>query len=876
MADPDDLYQQFIEVFQQSGSLGLDRGEDGAMDKANLFEDLTDAHYRALMSFKSKRAMGRDGMDACKRLEVMLREERNTWRLARALLKDQLLVNNPESSRDEADNSNRMDDSNGRDSSFDIDLKPQQNGHMNSHEEYQALSEDQIIGNYYVTNDEIRRMQLVADWLEANESSDLVYKDEEDKVEFYAEGPTAWENTFHAMRASIIDIQIPNLDITMNPNAGLELCDAMDPDAPFRTNKSIAHQDKEIEIRLFKHLFRFIKAGKLDEGQDMAQRVGYHWLAAILEGWLPYSDPNLDQENLEKPALTQNGDIKPVSGNKRRDVWKNTCFKASRMQGLDSHEKAILGVLGGNIKSVLPVCHTWSDQLWARLKCSIDVKIEKALRDPNVVPEGSMNLMDLPQEFYDSYQNLENMFQSIANQKIVSPFKEATIHQTIQKFLVLGDIDGLINQLATWCSTLDYDMTEAAISPQFLRCFAHIVLFFREVGLIEEDDAQGSKIIETYIDLLTQHKSIESVAHYSGYLPKENQTLSFAKLLATISDREERRDCLRVAKGSKLDVDEITQTVVELIRDESPSTTFTPCSDTTKTTPFDRRKIDALDYLLLLDTKNYIAILHHGNILMRHFALMRKMDAVKETFLKLPVGLAKSVETQWRLHTNSDITPMLRNNLRELDAFKIILEAQEELSQWSEWHHKKPEEPRKPANLTKFCDNVNYEQRLKQYQQDMNVWRGLREVRTNALTDKISQIFYYADGWMRDVLQPGEDGDGTFYEEISGIHSQYNNTSAPPDLNESANAEAPNATRSKSRADQLAELRRHFIPYMISVCFNVLQLTNRYEDCLKLSHVLARDDLRLYDEFTKAQLREFLDKISEVTKLMIKQSISES
>lgn len=872
MADPDDLYQQFIEVFHQSGSDGLDRGEDGAMDKANLFEDLTDAHYRALMNFKSKRALTQDGMDSCKKLEVMLREERNTWRLAKALLKDQLLGNNPEVSRADEYDSNRMDDSNGRDSSIDIDLKPQQNGDAINQREYIPFSEDQVIGNYYVTNDEIRRMQLVTDWLEANEASDLVYKDEEDKVEFYAEGPTAWENTFHAMRSTIIDI--PNLDITMNPNAGLELCDAMDPDAPFRTNKSLAQQDTEIEIRLFKHLFRFIKAGKLDEGQDMAQRVGYHWLSAILEGWLPYSDPNLDQENLETTAIAQNGDIKPVSGNKRRDVWKKTCFKASKIQDLNSHEKAILGVLGSNIKSVLPVCHTWTDQLWARLKCSIDVKIEKALRDPNVVPQGSMNLIDLPQEFYDSYQNLEDIFQSMKNQKIVSPFKEATIHQTIQKFFILGDIDGLINQLANWCTTLDYDTTGGAISPQFLRCFAHIVLFLREIGLIEEEDTRGSKILETYIELLTQQKAIESVAHYSGFLPKDNQTLSFAKLLATISEREERRECLRIAKVSKLDVDEITQTVVELIRDESP--TFTPGSDSVKTTSFDRRKIDALDYLLLLDTKNFIAILHHGNILMRHFALLRKMDAVKETFLKLPVGLAKNVDGQWRLHTNSDITPMLRNNLRELDAFKTILEAQEELSQWSDWHHKKPEEPRKPANLTKFCDNVNYEQRLKQYQQDLSVWRGLREVRTNALTDKLSQIFYYPDGWMNDVLQPGDDINGTYYEEISGIHTQYNNNSVAPNTDGGINAANTTAAGRKTRTEQLGELRRHFIPYLISVCFNILQLTNRYEDCLKLSHILARDDLRLYDEFTKAQLREFLDKISEVTKLIVKQTISES
>lgn len=870
MADTDDLYQQFIEVFQQrindGGGTGIDRGEEGALDKANEFEGLTDAHLQMLMSYKSKRSQSKDGNDAAKRLEVMLREERNTWRLARALLKDQLLKPNKDANHDDHMTSNNvshdsdcMDDSSGL-NSYHIGL---QNG-LNHDGSCVRISEDQIIGNYYMANDEIRRMQLVTDWLEANEASDLDYKDEEDKVEFYTEGPTAWENTFHSMRAKY-NIDIPDLDVTINPNAGIELCDAMDPDAPIRSKKTLAHQDKEIEIRLFKHLFRFIRAGKQDEGQELAQRVGYHWLSAILEGWLPYSDPNLDQEGLNSSGMNhQPQEIRPVCGNKKRDIWKRTCFKAAKMHGLGSCEKAILGVLGGNIKCVLPICHTWADQLWARLRCSIDIKIEKALRDPDLVQQENRNLIDLPQEFYDNYQSFSDIFKSIRDQKVVSPFKEATIHQTIQRYLILNDVGGLLGQLSEWCSSLDYGVTEGSVSPHFLRCFAHLVLFLREIDLIRDDDPRGSKIIETYIWYLTQQKSIESVAHYSGYLPKENQTYSFAKLLATINDREERRHCLVVAKESRLDVDDITQTVVEIIRDEKPNITFGYAPNDTKMTPFDKRKIDAFDYLLSLDTKNYIAILHHGNILLRNFALLKKMDAIREIFLKLPSNLPKDVESQWRLHTNSDITPMLRNNIREWDSFRDLDKVQEELSQWSEWHHKKPEEPKRPANLTKFCDNVNYEQALKQYQQDLSIWRDLREVRTNSLVDKIYQMLQFSGGWMRDLPITAEgDQDSQHPEEMNSICTMSG-------INTPGHKPTP-----IDRSEQMDELRKHFVPYMVLVCFNVLQLTQRYEDCLKLSHLLASDDLKLYKEFTKTQLREFLVKISEVTKLIVKKSLAE-
>jgi len=849
---PDDLYQQFIEIQekyiqnQQQQQRQQKRApeqhivdkddEDNVFELAHEFECLTNAHLQVLINLRAKRSLAEDDALICKKLEVMLKEERNTWRLAKALFKDQLLDESREASR----GSDRMDDSGGN--------------HDISHDEQMVVmhpnfSEEQIIGNFYVMNSEIRRMQLVTDWLEANEASDLDYKDEEDKVEFYSEGPTAWENTFHAMRARY-NINIPDLDITVNPNAGLELCSAMDPDAPIRTKKSLVHTDKEVEIRLFKHLFRFLRAGKLDEGQELAQRVGYHWLSAILDGWLPYSDPNLDEENLGTTAIHQPSEIRPVSGNKKRDIWKQTCFRSARMHGLNSCEKAILGVLGGNLKSVLPVCNSWSDQLWARLKCSIDVKIEKALRDPNIVPQENRNLTDYPQEFYENYQSLRSIFKSIKELKIVSPFKEATIHQTVQKYFILNDINGLLNQLEDWCHNLEYDNNLAenneAISPQFLRCFAHIILFLREINLVTADDARGTKIIEAYISLLTQQKSIESVAHYTVFLPRDNQIVSYAKLLATINDREERKHCLKIAKESQLDVDEITQTVVEIIREESvvanPQANVSASDiESTKTTASDRRKIDALDYMLYLETKNHLAILHHGNILLRYFAIQKKMDAVKETFLKLPPDLSESVENQWRLHTNGDITLKLRNSLRELEGFRAVLEAHEALSQWSEWHHKKPEEPKKPANLSKFCDNVNYEQRLKQFQQDISLWKELRELRTNALTQKITELFYFPGGWMKD-LPTNEDG----------------------------------ASSDTDRLQQLGKLRKIFIPQMTTICFNVLQLTNRYEECLKISHLLVRDDLKLYEEFTKVQLRDFLDKISEVTKIIVKKSTSES
>lgn len=190
---PDDLYQQFINVQEshnhiKSKAPPMEQNDDEnrAFDLTHEFESLLNAHLQVLINLRAKRSLTESDNLICKKLEVMLIQERNTWRLAKALLKDKL----PDPSHGSTI-SDSMDVTNGA---------TQQNRHCDEQVlEYTPpiLSEEQMIGRFYLTNREVLTMQIVTDWLEANEADDMDYKNYEDKVEFYSEGPTAWENTFH-------------------------------------------------------------------------------------------------------------------------------------------------------------------------------------------------------------------------------------------------------------------------------------------------------------------------------------------------------------------------------------------------------------------------------------------------------------------------------------------------------------------------------------------------------------------------------------------------------------------------------------------------------------------------------------------------------
>lgn len=838
----DNMYQQFLEAQEKYS-------DAQAFELIKEFETFNDVYLDVLTDIRSRRTQTEKDAHLCTKLEAMLKEERNSWRLARALFSDHLNTMSRDANQEEQMDEDRM----------------------------LPMSDAQLIEHFYLNNHHVRRLQLVTDWLEANQADDINYKAEHDRAEFFSSAHGAWENTLHAVRNK--NLMAPNISVSNNQ----EICPGMDPDAPIRTKKPLADLDKEDEFRLFKQLFKYIRAGKLDESQETARRVGYHWFAASLDGWLPHSDPNF--ENVEPSLNSDNNmhnevEVQPITGNKKRDIWRLTCFKTAQMHGLAPYEKAILGLYGGNLKSVLPVCSRWSDQLWARFRCNIDILIEKTLRD-SVVPtlDGVPRFsVDYPPEFYENYQDLPLVFEQIEAQKLNAPLREITIHNTVQKFFILNDVTGLLEQMSKWCKTIDFDDGQQdGLTPQFLRFFAHVVLLLIKINFVKSDNPHATEILESYIELLTNTKQIECVAFYTATLPRRNQILSFAKLLKTINERDERKYCLKVAKDANLNVDEITQTVVELIRKEGNDADL-PMIDrerdlSSRINNRDKRKIEAIDFLLYTDNLNYVAILHHGCALMRSFAINRKLDAVKETFKRLPINLYELVEEQWRIHTDQKLPLELENDRREYLCFKAQLDVQDLIIDWNQYHQQKPEEPRKPSSLSfsdstrRFADSVNYEQKMKQYQVNINQWKELDKNNAINVGSKIMDLFYFAGGWFKDRLtRSSTDSDaamGTNYAARAYL-AQGDNSSMHTDM-PSTEIVVGRSENQVQRGCQLAEIRKIYIPQFTSIVYNVLHLSQQYKECLKIANVLAADELELYKEFSVTQIREFLENMRQAS-----------
>jgi nuclear pore complex protein Nup107 len=124
----------------------------------------------------------------------------------------------------------------------------------------------------------------------------------------------------------------------------------LDPDAPLRQGKGLMAEDEENERKLLKQVFAYLRIGDVKGAQQVCRDSNNPWRAASLSG-------------IKKDVLNQN--------------WRRMCFQLARQPQVSRYERAVYGVVCGDLDSVVPVCQSWDDQMWAHFNAIYIWKLEE-------------------------------------------------------------------------------------------------------------------------------------------------------------------------------------------------------------------------------------------------------------------------------------------------------------------------------------------------------------------------------------------------------------------------------------------------------------------------------------------------------------------
>ncbi|KAM4569701.1 nuclear pore complex protein Nup107 [Odontesthes bonariensis] len=656
-------------------------------------------------------------------------------------------------------------------------------------------SEKVVVEQLFQRDAVIRQSQLVVDWLESIAKDQI--GDFSDNIEYYAKN-VCWENTLHALkmrRKSGAAFTVP-------------LVTELDPDAPLRQQRPLADLDREDDARLLKNLFTLIRAGMTDEAQRLCKRCGQAWRAATLEGWKLYHDPNMTSGSLE---------LQPIEGNPQRGIWKACCWRMAEEEQLNRYERAIYASLSGNLKPLLAVCDSWEDCVWAYFRVMVDSLVEKDLMSSGMAHQ---EVETLPREYLEANWTMERVFEELQASESKRVLDETREHyHIIQKFIILGDLDGLLEEFSDWLTA------SKPLPSHLLRFMSHLVLFFRSLGLGLKEEVCVD-VLKAYVSLLIRDQQTDLVASYVGQLPAELATSQYTAFLETIDQPELRPQCLQLATDAGLDVSAITKLVVETVRDRD-DTEFTHHSQTleTRTTKEDQRKIDIIDWLLF-EPSHRAEALKQSNAIMRKFLALQKHDAAKAVFSKVPEDSMREIYCQWT--GVSQTTPLPAedaNAIREHLCIRAYLEAHEAFTDWLSHSSSAPQKPA-PAPEAKFTERVANEMREKEYQAALTAWSSRLDLQTEDVKERIYNVLLFVDGgWMVDNRQESE-----------------------PDT---------------ERSHQMAALRSLCLPRLSFLLLSVLQSSSRHQEALRLADIISSDQHRLYQVFSKVEKRRFLQKLRE-------------
>ncbi|KAF7644664.1 hypothetical protein LDENG_00218040 [Lucifuga dentata] len=582
----------------------------------------------------------------------------------------------------------------------------------------------------------------------------------------------------------------------------------LDPDAPLRQQRPLADLDREDDARLLKNLFSLIRAGMTQEAQRLCMRCGQAWRAATLEGWKLYDDPNMSSGSVK---------VQPVEGNPHRGIWKACCWRLAEEEQLNRYERAIYASLSGNLKPLLAVCESWEDYVWSYFRVMVDSLVEQELMSSGMTHQ---EVGILPREYLEANWTMEKVFEELQaseSERVLAGSREH--YHIIHKFVILGDLDGLLEEFSDWLTA------SKPLPSHLLRFMTHLLLFFRSLGLALKEEV-CVEVLKVYVSLLIRDQQCDLVASYVSQLPADLATAQYATFLETINQPELRPHCLQLATSAGLDVAAVTKLVVEKVR-ERDGTEFSHHSQNleSETTQEDQRKIDVIDWLLF-EPAHRAEALKQSNAIMRKFLALQKHDAAKAVFTKVPEDSMKEIYRQWAEFCQSTPLPAEDENaIREHLCIRAYLEAHEAFTDWFSHSSSAPQKP-VPVPEVKFTERVANEMREREYQASLSAWSCRMDVLTEDVKERIYNVLLFVDGgWMVDNRQDSE--------------------------------------QDAERRHQMAVLRSLCLPRLTFLLLSVLQNSSRHQEALQLADIISSEQHRLYQVFSKDELRRFLQKLRE-------------
>ena len=371
-----------------------------------------------------------------------------------------------------------------------------------------------------------------------------------------------------ALDSSSVEVQRVHLNST-----GTEpLITQLDPDAMTRQDRKLEAQDEYFERAIWLGCYEMLRRGK--KASEIRE-----WCMDRTEVWRAVSMSALPDEQLEE------GDNE-IGNPASTALWRRMCFSLARRGGGDEYERAVYGILSGDILSVEPVCHSWDDYVFAHYNALLRTQFDNHLQKR--YPQSAISSTVSNFGSFDAVQFHGDP--TTAGRRLVETLKSdpRTSRETsqpmkmLQGVLIANQFDRFIYQQGLALSKLanadgpsnlipatdeqpeneDIKRYVALDDHDSLRVLTHVLLVFISLGLpmggaVKQNVIEN--VIVSYISFLRLAGKEELVPLYCAQLTGARRYATLSRNLIDVTDNEQRVTQIRLMRELGLDVQEFVK-----------------------------------------------------------------------------------------------------------------------------------------------------------------------------------------------------------------------------------------------------------------------------------------------------------------------------
>ncbi|MCJ1434031.1 Nucleoporin nup84 [Xylographa pallens] len=362
-----------------------------------------------------------------------------------------------------------------------------------------------------------------------------------------------------------LDPSSPGMDTSLvNPDRTQRLVSQLDPDAFSRQARSLREEDVFFERAQWRACWEMIRRGRSWESIR-------EWCQTRKDGWR---------------ALSIYGDTRTSEHGtwQSRILWRRICVKAAKLGGIDEYERAVYGVLGGDLSSVEKVARGCDDFLFAHYNSSLlrsfDNFVEKRLSSTDgfirplvlttssSVPElSSTQVVDKMLRTQSCETEAKNPLK-LLQASLISKRFGVFIHDQGQRWAQLANSEEKSKimdkpELQPTEPTFAADVTLE--SYDLLRILTHMIFIFQELDPAIYKSSAVENIVVAYVNYLAVAGKQQLLPLYASRLPSARAVQCMARQLPFITDSRERQTTVQLMKQYNMEVKDVLNLQLILI-----------------------------------------------------------------------------------------------------------------------------------------------------------------------------------------------------------------------------------------------------------------------------------------------------------------------